>query len=116
MSELASGGAVAARDALREALSKPLAGEELTRDEAVALLATPELTAELLATASALRDRGWARTITYSPTVFLPITSLCRDRCTDSAFRECHDHADAWTMTPDEIAAWAARGRALGCK
>src|SRR5437870_3258026 len=58
MPELASDGAVAARDALREALSKPLAGEELTRDEAVALLATPELTAELLATASALRDRA----------------------------------------------------------
>src|SRR5439155_927093 len=44
MPELASGGAVAARDALREALLKPLAGEELSRDEAVALLATPEPT------------------------------------------------------------------------
>src|SRR5438046_1188938 len=54
MPELASGGAVAARDALREALLKPLAGEELSRDEAVALLATPELTSALLATASAL--------------------------------------------------------------
>src|SRR5213595_734510 len=116
MSELASGGAVAARDALREALSKPLAGEELTRDEAVALLATPELTAELLATASALRDRGWGRTITFSPKVFLPITNLCRDRCTYCTFRKDPDDPDAWTMTPDEIATWSARGRVLGCK
>jgi len=116
MPELASGGAVAARDALREALSKPLAGEELTRDEAVALLATPELTAELLATASALRDRAWGRTITFSPKVFLPITNLCRDRCTYCTFRKDPDDPDAWTMTPDEIAAWSARGRALGCK
>src|SRR5947207_1176078 len=116
MPELASGGAVAARDALREALSKPLAGEELTRDEAVALLATPELTAELLATASALRDRGWGRTITFSPKVFLPITNLCRDRGTYCTFRKDPDDPDAWTMTPDEIAAWSARGRALGCK
>src|SRR5213594_3677480 len=116
MPELASGGAVAARDALREALLKPLAGEELTRDEAVALLATPELTAELLAAASALRDRAWGRTVTFSPKVFLPITNLCRDRCTYCTFRKDPDDPDAWTMTPDEIAAWSARGRALGCK
>src|SRR5438132_339546 len=116
MPEFASGGAVAARDALREALSKPLAGEELTRDEALALLATPELTAELLATASALRDRGWGRTITFSPKVFLPITNLCRDRCTYCTFRKDPDDPDAGTRPPDEIAAGSARGRALGCK
>src|SRR5713101_830922 len=116
MPELASGGAVAARDALREALLKPLAGEELSRDEAVALLATPELTASLLATASALRDRAWGRTVTFSPKVFLPVTNLCRDRCTYCTFRKDPDDPDAWTMAPDEIAAWSARGRALGCK
>src|SRR2546426_9863164 len=116
MPELASGGAVAACDALREALLKPLAGEELTRDEALALLATPELTTALLATASALRDRAWGRTVTFSPKVFLPITNLCRDRCTYCTFRKDPDDPDAWTMAPDEIAAWSARGRALGCK
>src|SRR6266699_3380293 len=116
MPELAAGGAVAACDALREALLKPLAGEELSRDEAVALLATPELTAALLATASALRDRAWGRTVTFSPKVFLPITNLCRDRCTYCTFRKDPDDPDAWTMTPDEIAAWSARGRTLGCK
>src|SRR6059036_595324 len=116
MPELASGGAVAARDALREALLKPLAGEELSRDEAVALLATPELTAALLATASALRDRAWGRTVTFSPKVFLPVTNLCRDRCTYCTFRKDPDDPDAWTMTPEEIEAWSLRGRALGCK
>src|SRR5207244_13288909 len=101
MPEFASGGAVAARDALREALSKPLAAEERTRDEALALLPTPELTAELLATASALRDRGWGRTITFSPKVLLPITNLCRDRYTYCTFREDADDTDAWTTPPD---------------
>src|SRR5690348_1541318 len=115
MPELASGGAVAARDALREALLKPLAGEELSRDEAVALLATPELTAELLATASALRDRAWGRTVTFSPKVFLPVTNLCRDRCTYCTFRKDPDDPDAWTMQASEIAAWSRRGRTLGC-
>src|SRR6266702_4094590 len=102
MPELASGGAVAARDALREALQRPLAGEELSRDEAVALLATPELTTALLATASALRDRAWGRTVTFSPKVFLPLTNLCRDRCTYCTFRKDPDDPDAWTMTPAE--------------
>src|SRR5204862_1782338 len=115
MPELASGGAVAARDALREALLKPLAGEELSRDEAVALLATPELTSALLATASALRDRAWGRTVTYSPKVFLPVTNLCRDRCTYCTFRKDPGDPDAWTMSPEEIHVWATRGRALGC-
>src|SRR5881296_3183969 len=101
MPEFASGGAVAARDA---------------RDEALALLATPELTAALLATAGALRDRAWGRTVTFSPKVFLPITNLCRDRCTYCTFRKDPDDPDAWTMTPDEIEAWSRRARALGCK
>src|SRR5436190_4646885 len=115
MSELASGGAAAAPEALREALAKPLGGLDLTRDEAVALLASPAYTGELLATASALRDRAWGRTLTYSPKVFLPVTNLCRDRCTYCTFRKDPDDPDAWTMTPDEIGAWSARGRRLGC-
>src|SRR5438093_7562148 len=116
MPELASGGAVAARDALREALLKPLAGEELSRDEAVALLATPALTTALLATASALRDRAWGRTVTFSPKVFLPVTNLCRDRCAYCTFRKDPDDPDAWTMTPGEIGDVLERGRTRGCK
>src|SRR6266566_4419528 len=116
MPELASGGAVAACDALREALLKPLAGEELSRDEAVALLATPELTAALLATASALRDRAWGRTVTFSPKVFLPITNLCRDRCSYCTFRKDPNDPDAWTMSPAEIDDVLIRGSERGCK
>src|SRR5262249_58657494 len=81
-------GAAAARHLLGDALAKPLAGDDLTRDEATALLAAPELTEELLAAASARRDRYWGRTLTYSPKVFLPVTNLCRDRCTYCTFRK----------------------------
>src|SRR5881628_1595779 len=116
MPELASGGAVAAPEAPHAALSKPFAGAELTRAQAIALLATPELTAALLATASALRDRAWGRTVTFSPKAFLPVTNLCRDRCTYCTFRKDPDDPDAWTMTPEEIEAWSLRGHALGCK
>src|SRR4051794_17251398 len=101
--------------ALREVLAKPAAGDDLTAGEATALLSTPALTDDLLAAAASRRDAAWGRTVTYSPKVFLPVTNLCRDRCTYCTFRKDPDDPDAWTMTPDEIAAWAARGRALGC-
>jgi 7,8-didemethyl-8-hydroxy-5-deazariboflavin synthase CofG subunit len=109
MPELAAAGAV------RDALAKPLAGIPLTRDEALALLASPAVTSDLLAAAGALRDRAWGTTVTFSPKVFLPVTNLCRDRCTYCTFRKDPDDPDAWTMTPDEIAAWSVRGRRLGC-
>jgi 7,8-didemethyl-8-hydroxy-5-deazariboflavin synthase CofG subunit len=116
MPELARRGALSAHEALREAVVKPLAGADLTRDEAIALLSTPELADDLVAAAAALRDRAWGRTLTFSPKVFLPVTNLCRDRCTYCTFRADPDDPQAWTMEPDEIAAWSARGRALGCK
>ena len=45
-----------------------------------------------------------ARTLTYSPKVFLPVTNLCRDRCTYCTFRRDPGDAGEWTMSPDEIA------------
>src|SRR5207253_8093415 len=102
--------------ALIDALAKPLAGRDLTREEATRLLETAETMAALLEVASVQRDRAWGRTVTYSRKAFLPVTNLCRDRCTYCTFRKDPDDPDAWTMTPDEIAAWSARGRTLGCK
>src|SRR5213080_1898311 len=84
--------------ALTEALGKPLSGFDLTRDEATALLDTV------------------GRTVTSARKAFLPVTNLCRDRCTYCTFRKDPDDPDAWTMTPDEIEAWSRRARALGCK
>src|SRR3989475_2328599 len=102
--------------ALIEALAKPLSGCDLTHEEATRLLENPETMPALLEAASALRDRAWGRTVTYSPKAFLPVTNLCRDRCTYCTFRKDPDDPDAWTMTPEEIEAWSLRGRTLGCK
>src|SRR2546429_37021 len=101
---------------LTEALGKPLSRCDLTREEATRLLEEPETMHALLEAASTLRDRAWGRTVTYSPKAFLPVTNLCRDRCTYCTFRKDPDDPDAWTMTPEEIEAWSLRGRALGCK
>src|SRR5712691_3036000 len=98
------------------ALAKPFAGGDLTREEAARLLESAEAMPALLAGASARRDRTWGRTVTYSRKAFLPVTNLCRDRCTYCTFRKDPDDPDAWTMTPAEIEAWSRRGHTLGCK
>ncbi len=105
-----------APEALRDALARALLGADLTRAEATALLDDADATPVLLATAGRRRDRAWGRTVTFSPKVFLPVTNLCRDRCTYCTFRKDPDDPDAWTMTPEEISEWSRRGRALGCK
>ena len=70
----------------------------------------------LLAAAGDLRDRGKGCTITYSRKVFLPITNLCRDRCSYCTFRKDPDDPGAWTMSRAEIREWVARARVQGCK
>jgi FO synthase len=71
---------------------------------------------DLIAAAGALRDRAKGRTVTYSRKVFLPITNLCRDRCSYCTFRRDPDDPGAWTMSRGEIAGVLARARRQGCK
>ena len=111
-----TGSHAAVRPALVATLARAAAGERLSRDEAVALLDDPACTEPLLDVAGARRDAHWGTTVTYSPKVFLPVTNLCRDRCTYCTFRKDIGDPDAWTMLPEDIAAWSTRGRALGCK
>ena len=100
---------------LEIALERARDGGDLSHDDATALLATPALTEALLEAAAARRDRAWGRTVTFSPKVFLPVTNLCRDRCTYCTFRKDPGDPDAWTMQASEVAAWSRRGRSLGC-
>src|SRR6266481_1696526 len=106
------------RAPISEILERALAGVRLSEADAIALIECPDRDLDaLLSAAAELRDRGHPnRDVTYSRKVFLPVTNLCRDRCTYCTFRKDPDDPDAWTMTPDEIAAWSARGRTLGCK
>ena len=111
-----TGSHAAVRPALVATLARAAAGDALSRDEAVALLDDPACTEPLLDVAGARRDAHWGATVTYSPKVFLPVTNLCRDRCTYCTFRKDPGDPDAWTMLPEDIAGWSTRGRALGCK
>jgi FO synthase len=98
------------------ALRRAAAGERLPDVEALALLDLPaDRQDELSKVASDLRDVRHPHVLTYSPKVFLPVTNLCRDRCTYCTFRRDPGEPGQWTMTPGEIADWSRKGKDLGC-
>src|SRR5215472_9980150 len=73
-----------------------------------------ELT-QLMADASALRDRGHGRLISYSRKVFIPLTHLCRDVCHYCTFAEVPRAGKPVYLSPDEVLAIARTGAAAGC-
>jgi FO synthase len=98
-------------------LDKALAGGALTADEGYRLSnCRGDEAGALLQAAGLLRDRFKGKTVTYSRKIFLPVTNLCRDRCSYCTFRKDPGDPDAWTMTPDEIGSTLDRGHEQGCK
>ncbi len=81
------------------------------REQALAWLQRP--LDELLEAAAALRT---GRRLTYSRKVFLPVTNLCRDRCSYCTFRKGSRDPKAHTMTPEEIRSQSRRATQAGCK
>ncbi|WP_370287788.1 5-amino-6-(D-ribitylamino)uracil--L-tyrosine 4-hydroxyphenyl transferase CofH [Nocardioides sp.] len=81
-------------------------------DQPTHLLALP--TAELLARAAAVRDAAFGTRVTYSPKVFVPLTTLCRDRCGYCTFAESPSRAAPY-LTPPQVLAIAEQGTAAGC-
>ncbi|MDE0139525.1 MAG: 7,8-didemethyl-8-hydroxy-5-deazariboflavin synthase CofG [bacterium] len=71
-------------------------------------------TRPLFERAGRIRDEGRGRTITYSPKVFVPITTLCRDVCTYCTFAK-PPGAGGEYLTPDDVLAIAEAGDAAGC-
>jgi FO synthase len=61
-----------------------------------------------------LRDEGHGRTITYSRKVFIPLTTLCRDRCTYCTFAK-PPGAGGFFLEPEEVLAVARAGDEAGC-
>lgn len=72
-------------------------------------------TEQLCRTASALRDLGKGKVVTFSPKVFIPLTHLCRDFCGYCTFRHSPQTAAQLYMTPEEVLAVARAGERLGC-
>ena len=69
-------------------------------------------TAELCAEARALRP---GRLVTYSPKVFIPLTTLCRDVCGYCTFARPPKRGERAYMSLDKVLEIARAGAAAGC-
>ncbi len=105
------------RAALRQPLERALDGVPISDAEALSVLdlEAPDELSALLAVAGQIRTRHKGTVVTYSPKVFLPITNLCRDRCSYCTFRSDPNDPHAWTMLPEEIRACSRDGQARRC-
>ncbi len=81
---------------------------------ALAYLDGSQPAAPLLAEAARLRDDGRGRTVTYSRKVFVPLTTLCRDRCTYCTFAKPPGGGGEY-MAPEDVMAIARAGASHGC-
>jgi len=98
-------------------LEKALEGQLISSEEGCRLLRCEDSEVDsLLEAAGELRDRFKGRSVSYSRKVFLPVTNLCRDRCSYCTFRKDVMDPDEWTMTPNDISQLLALGDAQGCK
>ena len=85
----------------------------LLREESDVLLDEP--LSELLIEACALCRKGHGTLITYSPKVFIPLTSLCRDVCHYCTFAKPPKKGERAFMTLDEVLSVARQGAEFGC-
>ncbi|WP_460772883.1 7,8-didemethyl-8-hydroxy-5-deazariboflavin synthase CofG [Microbacterium sp. GXF7504] len=111
---------------VRAAIARAREGARLTADEVLALVTGTGTDRDaLFAAAAALRDEG-ARlagrpgVITYSRKVFVPLTTLCRDRChycifVDTPGQLLRRHRPVF-MSPEQVLQVVRQGQALGCK
>ncbi|GAA2977540.1 FO synthase [Microbacterium terrae] len=112
--------------AVARALGLAGRGERLEIADAEALLHADGADFErLLDLASARRDAGLAASgrpgvITYSRKVFVPLTTLCRDRCHYCVFVDTPGQllkkSKPAFMSPEQVLAVVRQGQALGCK
>ncbi|WP_327355431.1 bifunctional FO biosynthesis protein CofGH [Streptomyces sp. NBC_01304] len=113
-------------NSMRRALKRARDGVALDVSEAAVLLqARGADLDDLTASAARVRDAGLEAAgrpgvITYSKSVFIPLTKLCRDKCHYCTFAtvpgKLRRAGHGMFMSPDEVLEIARRGAELGCK
>ncbi|SEC44713.1 bifunctional FO biosynthesis protein CofGH [Streptomyces melanosporofaciens] len=121
-----TGSAAPTANAMRRALKRARDGVALdTAEAAVLLQARGDDLKDLMASAAKVRDAGLEAAgrrgvITYSRSVFIPLTRLCRDKCHYCTFAtvpgKLRRAGHGMFMSPDEVLAIARRGAEMGCK
>ncbi|MEU6096695.1 bifunctional FO biosynthesis protein CofGH [Streptomyces sp. NPDC047079] len=126
MTTSATSGTGPTENSMRRALKRAREGVALDVTEAAVLLQArgAELD-DLAASAARVRDAGLeaagrSGVITYSKSVFIPLTRLCRDKCHYCTFvtvpGRLRRAGHGMFMSPDEVLDIARKGAALGCK
>ncbi|UQI43195.1 bifunctional FO biosynthesis protein CofGH [Streptomyces sp. HU2014] len=113
-------------NSMRRALKRARDGVALDVTEAAVLLqARGADLDDLCASAARVRDAGLEAAgrpgvITYSKSVFIPLTRLCRDKCHYCTFAtvpgKLRRAGHGMFMSPDEVLDIARRGAEMGCK
>ncbi|MFE0511609.1 bifunctional FO biosynthesis protein CofGH [Streptomyces sp. NPDC058964] len=126
MTTSATSGTGPTENSMRRALKRARDGVALDVNEAAVLLqARGEALDDLAASAARVRDAGLEAAgrpgvITYSKSVFIPLTRLCRDKCHYCTFvtvpGKLRRAGHGMFMSPDEVLDIARKGAALGCK
>ncbi len=80
-----------------------------------ARLRDPQVREPLLEAALACKRHGKGDTISVSKNIFIPLTNLCRDRCSYCTFAKQPDDPAAKTYTLDEVAEAVGGGVRAGC-
>ncbi|MFF5440771.1 bifunctional FO biosynthesis protein CofGH [Streptomyces achromogenes] len=126
MTTSATSGTGPTENSMRRALKRARDGVALDVAEAAVLLQArgADLT-DLAASAARVRDAGLEAAgrpgvITYSKSVFIPLTRLCRDKCHYCTFAtvpgKLRRAGHGMFLSPDEVLDIARKGAALGCK
>lgn len=71
--------------------------------------------ADLLASARAIKRAQYGTRVTYSPKVFIPLTTLCNDSCGYCTFAESPSQARSLFLEPEEVLQIARAGARRGC-
>jgi FO synthase len=115
-------GFVPNESAIRRALRRARDGAALDATEAETLLhARGDQLDQLFDAASRVRDQGLdavgrGKTITYSRSVFVPLTRLCQDRCHYCTFATVPGRLPSAFLSEDEVLDIARKGAAAGCR
>ena len=110
-----------APSSLLRAIARSRAGERLDAGDVLAILTAPDdALAPVLDLARDHRDAyleraGIPGTVTYSRKVFIPLTYLCRYRCSYCTFVRTREDTGAEFRSMDEVLAVATQGREWGC-
>jgi FO synthase len=113
-----SGGTLLSLAEVERWVADVVAGATLERDQAEKLghrLADHSLREALCEGAAAIKRAETGSRVTVSRNIFIPLTNLCRNRCTYCTFAKQPDSAEAHTYSIEEVEEVVRGGVATGC-